>query len=88
MLSQPRWNPRRWSIRNSSNSEVNRDTEGLTGLRNANSGSCREKSGVYTNDFAIIEHDGETYGCPRSFNRLTAAWFLNESSEMMRNSLG
>jgi hypothetical protein len=28
-------------------------------------------------DFAII--DGEFYGCPTSFNRLTPAWFLNES---------
>ncbi|HVZ82371.1 MAG TPA: FRG domain-containing protein [Terracidiphilus sp.] len=28
-------------------------------------------------DFAVI--DGEFYGCPTSFNRLTPAWFLNES---------
>ena len=28
-------------------------------------------------DFAII--DGRFYGCPTSFNRLTPAWFLNES---------
>lgn len=28
-------------------------------------------------DFAII--DGDSYGCPTSFNRLTPAWFLNES---------
>jgi hypothetical protein len=28
-------------------------------------------------DFAII--DGDFYGCPTSFNRLTPAWFLNES---------
>jgi FRG domain/SET domain len=29
-------------------------------------------------DFAII--DGDFYGCPTSFNRLTPAWFLNESN--------
>ncbi len=28
-------------------------------------------------DFSII--DGDFYGCPTSFNRLTPAWFLNES---------
>lgn len=28
-------------------------------------------------DFAIIK--GDLYGCPTSFNRLTPAWFLNES---------
>lgn len=29
--------------------------------------------------FAVI--DGERYGCPTSFNRLTPAWFLNESKK-------
>jgi SET domain-containing protein len=28
-------------------------------------------------DFAIIR--GNYYGCPRSFNKLTPAWYLNES---------
>ena len=30
-------------------------------------------------DFAIIK--GKSYGCPTSFNRLTPAWYLNESKE-------
>lgn len=29
-------------------------------------------------DFCIISDHGESYGCPRNFNRLTPAWFLNE----------
>jgi SET domain-containing protein len=29
-------------------------------------------------DFCIIR--GDLYGCPRSFNRLTPAWYFNESS--------
>ena len=29
-------------------------------------------------DFCIIR--GNLYGCPRSFNKLTPAWYLNESS--------
>ena len=28
-------------------------------------------------DFSIV--DGKFYGCPTSFNRLTPAWFMNES---------
>jgi SET domain-containing protein len=28
-------------------------------------------------DFGII--DGDRYGCPRNFNQLTPAWYLNES---------
>lgn len=30
-------------------------------------------------DFSII--NGDRYGCPTSFNRLTPAWFMNESKE-------
>ncbi len=30
-------------------------------------------------DFSVI--DGDRYGCPPSFNRLTPAWFLNESKK-------
>jgi SET domain-containing protein len=29
-------------------------------------------------DFSIIR--GDLYGCPRSFNKLTPAWYFNESS--------
>ena len=31
------------------------------------------------NDFAVIK--GDRYGCPTSFNRLTPAWFMNESKK-------
>lgn len=30
-------------------------------------------------DFCIIR--GDLYGCPRSFNKLTPAWYFNESSK-------
>jgi SET domain-containing protein len=29
-------------------------------------------------DFCIIRDHGKSYGCPKSFNQLTPAWFLNE----------
>jgi SET domain-containing protein len=29
-------------------------------------------------DFSIIKNNGHTYGCPKSFNQLTVAWYLNE----------
>jgi hypothetical protein len=29
-------------------------------------------------DFCVI--NGDRYGCPRNFNKLTPAWYLNESS--------
>jgi hypothetical protein len=29
-------------------------------------------------DFAIIKDNCKTYGCPKSFNKLTVAWYLNE----------
>lgn len=39
-------------------------------------GMSREIKRLYE-DFCIIKDDAELYGCPRSFNRLTPAWFLN-----------
>jgi SET domain-containing protein len=33
----------------------------------------------FYHDFCI--HNGRTYGCPRSFNELTAAWYLNHSDQ-------
>src|ERR1700732_1389884 len=29
-------------------------------------------------DFCIIKDSRKTYGCPSSFNQLTASWYLNE----------
>jgi SET domain-containing protein len=29
-------------------------------------------------DFCIIKKGGKKYGCPRSFNRMTISWYLNE----------
>lgn len=29
--------------------------------------------------FCLIEDKGETYGCPKSFNLMTVAWYLNHS---------
>ena len=30
-------------------------------------------------DFPAITHKGTRYGCPKSFNLLTVAWYINES---------
>jgi SET domain-containing protein len=30
-------------------------------------------------DFCIVAEKGRVYGCPRNFNSLTVAWFLNSS---------
>jgi hypothetical protein len=32
-------------------------------------------------DFAIIRNAENEYGCPKNFNLLTLAWYLNESSK-------
>jgi hypothetical protein len=29
--------------------------------------------------FCLIKDKGETYGCPKSFNLMTVAWYLNHS---------
>jgi SET domain-containing protein len=29
-------------------------------------------------DFCIIKKGGKKFGCPRSFNQMTVAWYLNE----------
>jgi SET domain-containing protein len=29
--------------------------------------------------FCLIKNKGETYGCPKSFNLMTIAWYLNHS---------
>jgi len=39
-------------------------------------------------DFAIIRDNGEAYGCPKSFNRLTPAWFLNEPKRGKKPNVG
>ena len=31
------------------------------------------------NQFCLIKDKGETYGCPKSFNLMTVAWYLNHS---------
>jgi len=33
---------------------------------------------MYDN-FCLIKDKGETYGCPKSFNLMTVAWYLNHS---------
>ena len=30
-------------------------------------------------DFCVTKDKGDTYGCPRSFNLMTIAWYLNHS---------
>jgi SET domain-containing protein len=31
--------------------------------------------------FCLIKDRGETYGCPKSFNLMTTAWYLNHSAD-------
>ena len=31
--------------------------------------------------FCLIQDNGEKYGCPRSFNRMTTSWYLNHSKK-------
>lgn len=50
-------------------------------------GLSSEVRRLYT-DFCIIRaHDGK-YGCPRSFNRLTVAWYLNRPESGQRPNVG
>ena len=39
-------------------------------------------------DFSIIKDDGESYGCPSSFNQLTLAWFLNSPWHPQKPNVG
>jgi SET domain-containing protein len=39
-------------------------------------------------DFSIIKDNGETYGCPSSFNQLTVAWFLNKPRPRKKPNVG
>jgi SET domain len=43
-------------------------------------GLSRELKKLYR-DFPIIKNNGEVYGCPKSFNLLTVAWYLNHSKK-------
>jgi hypothetical protein len=40
---------------------------------------AQRESAARVNDFSIIK--GALYGCPTSFNRLTPAWYINESKK-------
>ena len=39
-------------------------------------------------DFCIIRVHDKKYGCPRSFNRLTVAWYLNQPKSGQRPNVG
>jgi SET domain-containing protein len=39
-------------------------------------------------DFCIIQDGGKTYGCPKSFNRLTVAWYLNRPKAGAKPNVG
>jgi hypothetical protein len=47
----------------------------------------REIQRLY-DDFAIIKGGGKKYGCPKSFNRLTPAWFLNDARRGKKPNVG
>jgi SET domain-containing protein len=64
------------------------DTEKINWIKKRDLGRLpREMRHLYE-DFAIIEDDGETYGCPKSFNRLTPAWFLNKPKTGKKPNVG
>lgn len=42
---------------------------------------------LYT-DFCIIRKRDKNYGCPRSFNRLTVAWYLNRPKSGQKPNVG
>src|SRR5215470_5644576 len=54
------------------------DTEKINWVRNLDIGRLPREIRRLYDDFAVIKNGGRTYGCPKSFNRLTPAWFLNE----------
>jgi hypothetical protein len=39
-------------------------------------------------DFCIILRGGKKYGCPKSFNQMTVAWYLNEPRPKQRPNVG
>ena len=39
-------------------------------------------------DFAIIRHGDKKYGCPRTFNCLTVAWYLNRPRSGRKPNVG
>ena len=39
-------------------------------------------------DFCIIQNGGKTFGCPKSFNRLTVAWYLNRPNLRAKPNVG
>ena len=39
-------------------------------------------------DFCIIRERDRNYGCPRSFNRLTVAWYLNRRKSGQKPNVG
>jgi SET domain-containing protein len=54
------------------------DTEKINWIKKRDLGRLAREIRRLYNDFAIIKDDGKSYGCPKSFNLLTPAWFLNE----------
>jgi SET domain-containing protein len=54
------------------------DNEAINWIRKRDLGKLPKEAQRLYDDFSIIKDNGATYGCPKSFNRLTPAWFLNE----------
>jgi SET domain-containing protein len=64
------------------------DTDEINWIKKRDLGRLpREIQRLY-DDFAILKDDRETYGCPKSFNRLTPAWFLNKPKAGKKPNVG
>jgi SET domain-containing protein len=48
--------------------------------KNALKGVVRNVKRLYE-DFCVIQEKGKTYGCPKNFNKMTIAWYLNHSKK-------
>jgi SET domain-containing protein len=66
------------SIRKGTNIFRGDDGEIVWVRKNQVKGLPKELKRLYE-DFCIIKQKGKLYGCPKSFNILTVAWYLNES---------
>jgi SET domain-containing protein len=64
------------------------DNKPIEWIRKQNLGSMPKEVRRLYNDFCIIKDNGETFGCPKSFNQLTPAWFLNKPKRGKRPNVG
>lgn len=57
------------------------DDEEIVWVKKRNLGRLQREIRKLYQDFCIIKNKGTLYGCPKNFNLLTVAWYLNESKK-------